>query len=218
MKPEYIPAPAQAGSRTPAHDENKGGVIPVNDRESNDAGIGAPNIESLSNYREGVETLMRLQSNAPISNSIPAHAAILIEKFFEHSQDHVRIFCTRLSPEVFGNAFVVDQARRAVEKRDVCVSVITQTPPKPSAFLEFLRSGKPGVKLVVAHTPRVQQLPTNFAVMDGSAVRVETDREKCEATAVMNAPEVANSWVKYFDRMMLTEESKHPTGVEVTPA
>ncbi len=165
-------------------------------------------LQTMSNYRDSVDTLLRLRSTAPISNSIPAHAAILFEKFFEYARTQVRIFSYELNPEVFGGTAVVEMARWAVGKHNVRVSVITQREPKPSDFLTFLQSGELGVSLTLARTSQATDLSDNFAVMDDAAVRVETDRVKCKATAVMNNPDLARSWAKFFDKILLTERAQ----------
>src|SRR5437899_3306544 len=66
-------------------------------------------------YREAVETLLRLASGKVISNSLPSHAAILYEVFFKHAKNQIRIFCRNLADEVFGRQTVVDAAADALE-------------------------------------------------------------------------------------------------------
>jgi hypothetical protein len=170
--------------------------------------------QGLSAYREGVESLLKLRSSARISNSIPAHAAILFEKFFEHAKDHVRIFCECLDAKVFGDQFVVEQAKWALANRNVRISVITQKEPEPSDFLDLLQNAPSNVTFVQA-AGHAKDLPMNFAVMDDEAVRVEPNRGRCEATAVMNIPDYAAQLVKYFDRIMLMERTARSKGMPV---
>ncbi len=203
MTSDHDPARAQAGFPLTAH-EDSGDITTMTPPNI----LSATDLQTLSNYRDAVDTLLRLHSSSPISNSIPAHAAILFEKFFEYARNHVRIFSHELNPEVFGGSAVVDMARWVVGKHNVRVSVITQAEPKPSAFLDFLRSKELGVSLTVAQSQQALEMPNNFAVMDDAAVRVETDRSKCKATAVMNSPELARQWAKFFDKILLTERAQ----------
>lgn len=145
--------------------------------------------QDLEQYREGVETLMKLGSDKVISNSQPAHAAILFEIFFKYSTQYVRIFCRRLSHQVFDTANLVHEAEKAL-KRNVEISVMVQEdPPESSAFLDLLRSK--GAKVCQAPEDS-RNVDFNFAVMDGRAIRTEYDRDNCRAQAKMNAPEVGS--------------------------
>jgi hypothetical protein len=152
---------------------------------------------ALRLYREGVEELWKLKSEKPISNAVPAHAAILFETFFKHSKNKVRIFCRNLNAEVFGGIGVVQQASEAL-KRNVSINIIVQEEPEQSAFKELLRN--PGVCIQRASRP-VSEYDLNFAVMDDEAIRIEPKRSDCKATAIMYAPDKARQLAQFFDQI-----------------
>jgi hypothetical protein len=161
-------------------------------------------LQDLVRYREGVEMLMKLASDKSISNSEPAHAAILFEIFFKYASDHVRIFCNKLSRAVFNDSALVREAGWAL-KRGVKVSVMVQQEHvEESAFLELLTKGK--VPVLRASEPA--KLSTyNFAVMDDRSVRLEIDRTKCEAQARMHTPDLATALARRFDLWALPNAS-----------
>jgi hypothetical protein len=156
-------------------------------------------VQDLVQYREGVETLLKLCSDKPISNSEPAHAAILFEVFFKHAKDHVRIFCNKLSKSVFDAPALVREAGWAL-KRGVKISVIVQQDrAEQSGFSELLN--KASVPILQA-PDTAKDSPFNFAVMDTRSVRIEPDREKCEAQARMHVPALATSMAHAFDVLL----------------
>jgi len=151
-------------------------------------------------YREGVETLMRLKSQSPISNGEPAHAAILFEVFFKNAENHVRIFCQRLSQRVFGSASLVDAAKWALE-RGKKISVIYQDEnPEDGKLLDELRKSE---SVLVRAPAEARNWAINFATMDEQAYRLERDRLECKAQAVMNDPEIAKRLARKFDELVL---------------
>lgn len=154
----------------------------------------------LVRYREAVETLMQVRSGTPISNGLPAHAAILFEKFLKHAKEHVRIFCKNLSAEVFDDKDLIEQAKWAL-LRNVKISVITQEEPEKSAFRDLLLNSASNSTLLRA-TGSAEDIDLNFAVMDQEAVRVEPDRKAVKAQAIMSIPHYASDLVRAFDQMV----------------
>lgn len=176
--------------------------------------IDTETARDLVRYREGVETLLNLRSDKPISNSEPAHAAILFEVFFRHAKDHVRIFCNKLSNAVFDNAALVHEALGAI-KRGVKISVMVQQDnPEPSAFLSAL--GEAGINVLRASDGAKDSL-YNFAVMDTTSVRIEPDRREWKAQARMFVPDLARSLAKTFDTLALSKAIPL-SATEVAPA
>jgi hypothetical protein len=156
----------------------------------------------LKDYRDGVRKLFELNSPKIISNSMPGHAAILFEAFFDYAQDHVLILCRHLNAEVFDREFVVDAAKRALN-RNVLVSILTQEEPQAKRFVDAIEPLKLTKKysLERAATEKGQSLPFNFAVMDERAFRFEGDRGEVQAEASMNCPQVATRLVKMFEEL-----------------
>lgn len=155
--------------------------------------------QDLARYREGVETLLKMKSSQPISNSEPAHAAILFEVFFKHAKQKVRIFCQKLSENIYGRPEVVEAARRALERNVEIDVVIQDDKPEESDFLKLLRAR--GVDVCIAKDEKVKTSKYNFAVMDKEAVRIEPDRDHCTAQARLYAPTTAASLSETFDRI-----------------
>lgn len=170
--------------------------------------------KELIRYREGVETLLKLRSAAPISNSEPAHAAILLEVFFRNAKEHVRIFCNKLSSEVFSNKELVREVQGAIS-RDVKISIIVQRDePEQSETIKVLRDAG---ALILRASDAVIDTLFNFAVMDKVAVRVEPDPKiEWKAQARMYAPDLATKLAQKFD--IVLSRAVPFTATEASPA
>ena len=154
--------------------------------------------EDALRYREGVETLLRLKSEKTISNSLPAHAAVLFEVFFKNAEDQVRIFCKNLDKEVFDDPSLLESAKWALfHGRQI--NIIVQEEPQESEFRGMLEHAK--IPIHRADKAMTDQR-VNFAVMDRTALRVEPNNEECRASAVMHCPDKAGAWAHYFDLML----------------
>jgi hypothetical protein len=171
--------------------------------------------KELIRYREGVETLLKLRSAAPISNGEPAHAAILLEVFFRNAKEHVRIFCNKLSSEVFSNKELVKEVQDAIN-RDVRISIIVQRDePEQSETFKVLHDAG---ALILRASDAVIDTLFNFAVMDKVAVRVEPDPKiEWKAQARMYDPDLATKLARKFDALALSQAVPF-TATEASPA
>jgi hypothetical protein len=176
--------------------------------QDSDLAIAPEKVEDLVLYREGVETLMRLRSARIISNAQPDHAAILFEVFFSNAKQHVRIFCKKLSRNVFGSPQLIEAAKWALH-RGVKISVVIQDEhPEDSEFVKML---------IASHTKIFRATGTardsafNFSVMDEESFRIEPDRDKCVASASMYHPESAKTLVRLFETIMTSASIRTPT-------
>src|SRR5437588_78076 len=111
--------------------------------------------ESLEEYQRGVETLMGLKSSKMISNSEPAHAAILFNVFFKSAKQKVRIFCKNLNKEVFGNDFILKAAKAAVERGVKIQILIQDATPDQSLFSDWIKS-EPRVQLIASKSEGIK--------------------------------------------------------------
>ncbi len=170
-------------------------------------------------YRISVENLMISGSSLAVSNSLPAHAAILFEEFFKHAKKRVRILTWKLAVAVFGDPDLCREAEDAL-KRGVRITVITQMAPEASPFLSLLRKFKERVEFIEAQinsSPFAQSVcgwDLNFAVMDERAYRVEPDRALGKAQAVMNNPSYAAGLNEFFKRVVAGLQAQ-PSSAEV---
>lgn len=172
-------------------------ILPTDDHMTTDT-KSAAQMDELETYREGVETLLLLGSNRAISNGEPAHAAVIFEMFFKHAKERVAIFCKNLNRAVFDNDALTHQAAWALT-RGVMIDVIVQDEnPDKSAFSDLLEKAKVKVRRAIG---AAKSSPFNFAVMDKRAIRIESDRKKCEARAWMNAPETASTLSRSFEHL-----------------
>jgi len=156
----------------------------------------------LAMYREGVEKLLQLRVDQEITNSFPAHAAVLFEQFFKHAQHQVRIFCRHLSASVFDCDFLV-QAASAALQRGVTVEILLQdAEPQKSAFFELIKKTATA-RIAVVNSPSARGATVNFSVMDQRAYRFEEDRDRVKATANMFDPRIAALLVQKFEQLQL---------------
>ena len=152
-------------------------------------------------YRESLERLFEQNSTAEITNSSAAHAAIVYEEFFRHSQDYVHIFCECLKKDVFDNDKVLTEAKNAID-RGVEVKCLVQGSPEASEFKKLFDSGNPKKNpKTVIKTEIEGNKPFNFIVMDNKAIRFESEKDKISARVYVNNPEIAKILEKCFKKL-----------------
>lgn len=171
-------------------------------------------------YRAHVHALFERDSDLVVSNSEPAHAAILIEALLKYSKQRVSIFCRNLNPEIYDQKKLIQELVEAVISRGVSVHVIVQENPKEGNFLQtlkllsvFCRSREKSVKDSgkLPHEVSIRQCSpgsqaamaeSNFVVADRKSYRFEKDREKINAFACVNDPASANMMEVNFSRYL----------------
>ncbi len=158
-------------------------------------------------YRQNIEKLMLAGSSELISNTLPKHAATLLACFFKNAKSEMKILCTNLGREVFDEPEVLN-SMAAASRRGIPIQVLVRG--EPEAGSEFLRCFQEEAKLhpkVVIKTNAelqsdlIKRLPSNFAVMDQKAFRLEPDCKNVKAVACMNLPSAAVKLSGMFDRL-----------------
>lgn len=157
-----------------------------------------PTIGDLEKYRKAVKLLFEVGSKEPISNSQPDHASILIEEFFRHATQSMRILCRRLSESVYARPELIDAACDAI-KRGVDVKIIIQEDkPQSTNFAKMIIEN--GGLLFSSTSEAVKNAQVNFAVMDQRAFRYERCHEVCEAVAYVQS-DAAPQFYSVFDEV-----------------
>lgn len=188
-------------------------LLPVDLRDPN-AGETAERL-----YREMIDDAAESCKAEIISNKDPRHAAYLMQTLFKRAKKHVRIYTTQLarnvgreqvyaSPDLIGAATAL-----ATERPDTRVSVIVQEAldidegmaPTDHPLIKGLSSER--ARLRVCQYEGERQFG-DFAVMDESAYRVETDDRKATAMANFGDPEFASILAKLFDLMMASDQCR----------
>lgn len=173
-------------------------------------------------YKENVNHLMAINSQEIISNSMPQHAAILLECFFRNANKEVKIVSNNLQRDIYEAGDVLSSFLAAI-RRGVSVQIIVRNEieadnqfAQATDFISQEFPEKVFMKCGANDTEAFKETKANFAVMDGKAFRLEVDPTKCQAYASMNLPVVAKNLQTLFDRLYasLTNQS---TFVE-TPA
>jgi len=160
-------------------------------------------------YEDIVRQMAKLDSNEPISNGQPDHAAILYQVLLERSKKQMLVFCNNFKKEVFDQSRVLKALRDALDRGVVVRAVSQETPEAESRFLEILEEyaktfpDQVSVKCAASENLSVKQKyvrneSLNFCVSDQKALRWEPDRNEVRATAYMNNPKIARSLVEYF--------------------
>ena len=165
--------------------------------------------DELDVYRENVARLADLNSTEVFSNGKAEHAAIIFETFFQRANRRVIFFCQNLSRDVFARPGLRIQMQEALRK-NIAVDFLIQSPPESEdlegAIQNWQADGLP-VNLIVAKNPTVQNLSSNFAVMDGKAYRFEENRGEKKAVACMNGVASAKGLVSLFGILKGYEEA-----------
>ncbi len=163
-----------------------------------------PMKSELDVYRDCVEQLMSARSPKPISNGMPAHAAVLFETFFKNAKSSVKIFCRKLDNRVFDDPRVFGAAADAI-KRDISFDVVVQEKSEPSGFYNLLATlhNDPRFKVDFRDSageasPILGEVTQNFAVMDCESYRFEPSNSDVTATACMYDPAIASQLSRIF--------------------
>lgn len=159
-------------------------------------------------YRQNIEKLMLAGSSELISNNLPQHAAALLACFFRNATSEVKIFCNTLRNEVYDTQEVLSSMLACV-RRGIPIQVLVRLEPKEdskfrSCFIEATKSQSAKYSLTTNAAEKsqlVKELGDNFSVMDARAYRWETDCSNVHAVACMNAPSLAITLGKTFDRL-----------------
>ena len=148
----------------------------------------------MEKYKELLDSLFMAESNAPISNSCPKHAVILLTAIFHFSHKTVNVFCGNLRSDVFGKEDLVSEIRCAAF-RGVKVHFILEHKPENKEIEELAKQFPKLVKIdVLAEKTEI----SHFAVGDGKAFRFEENHGETKALGCANNPEIAALLEKAF--------------------
>lgn len=163
-------------------------------------------------YFEFVDRASEAAQYRVISNGQPGHAAYLIYTFLKNARERVRLFCGSLRQDVGGVKVYADPTicKEAVGflnrggKLDILVEDEIhvgegQTPGDHPLLAAIVRDGQEAnVSLRKVTNPKPD---VHFLVVDESAVRIETDKEKAEALANFHDVQFSQQAIKVFNQL-----------------
>ena len=164
-------------------------------------------------YKEGLEGLLANKANSYFGNSSEIHAALIYETFFQHARSTVRIFCETLKASVFAQPFVVEAARKAID-RGVEIRVAVEKDPEPSPFFDLIKQASPLGRVTWRSFGR-NLVDYNYSVMDTQAIRWEKDAESkrdVRAWGNMYNPETAAKLSAHFDSYLIKPDGTPAAG------
>ena len=169
----------------------------------------------LCAYRTLVEKMFDEQSAELISNRDTQHARVLIETMIDRAKSSLDFFCRDLNAKVYGERNLASKIV-AAGLRGVKIRILSQEKPE-SNLMELLLPWFPNQdKVIFRQASEGSDSATadyNFVIMDQTAFRFETDREKHVATASANNPSVAAKISRRFEEFW--ESQSVPAGVDV---
>ena len=163
--------------------------------------------DELAIFRKGIETMIRIDSQAVIHNTNADHAKIILEAMFAAATTSALIFCGHVSDDVWGSKTLARNIEAAIQ-RGVEVKFIVEKPndmPKPeaSATVSVLLQNS-GTLLTSDAVPGWNR---HFAVFDSKRFRVETNHDDKKAIACANNPNLARGLEQIAKAML---ENAHP--------
>ena len=180
--------------------------------------------EQERRYFGEVDAALVASSDLLISNGKPEHAVYLIEKFFTHAKESIRLFSGRLSRaigdvEVYGNPKVGEAAEKLLANQgnvqivlehdiDVDDGVVWAEHPLIQIRDRLEKEGRLTGQLEVrqaseeslTHLRRFNFL-NHWMVMDDRAYRLETDARKATAHVNFGDAEMAGMLAHVFGRL-----------------
>lgn len=168
-------------------------------------------------YFEFVDRASEAAQYRVISNGQPGHAAYLIYTFLKNARERLRLYCGSLRQDVDGVKVYADPAicKEAVSflarggKLDVLVEDDIhvgegQAPRDHPLLAAIIQAGHEGdltLKRVMNPKPDI-----HFLVVDESAVRIETDKEKAKALANFHDVQFSQRAIQVFDQLAANAE------------
>ena len=154
--------------------------------------MGAINISNPS-YADIVRKYFEDDSTEIFPNGCEQHAKVIIEQIFSHAEDYVYVLSTNLAKSIWNDPSILEAVRRALE-RSVSVRISIQRNTSDANLLEELLS-EFNIEINVNRDPT---LGSNFIVSDDKMFRYEENRDRVEAIASANYPELAVILKDYY--------------------
>ena len=176
-----------------------------------------------------IDRAMEARGYRVISNGKPAHAVYLIYKLFKAAQREVKILTGELAqtlddvlaygdPEIC--AAMVDFLRRG-GKLSILVEKDMDLRGGSHPLVTAVVDAGLADRLAVAQPQddfRKHPWSHHFLLMDGTALRIETDAEKAKALVNFNDPELGRKMSTAFDRWLQNAKPLSLEGVPPAPA
>lgn len=166
-------------------------------------------MDDIREYREIIERFARNKVDARIPNSLPLHAAVLIETMFRTATSEMRIFSRQLDEVVYGREEVLGAVARFVSIPYTTLKILLQKPQDGSwlehnaliGMLDTLCKDRTCGKVVIRNAvgSYAQDDANHFAVMDDDGFRYETSHDNTQAVANFNEPKTAKELASAFD-------------------
>lgn len=156
-----------------------------------------PKDMKIPEYRQAVDELFSIKSDAMIPNSSVLHAAVINEMILKHTprKGNVYLLCRDLARNCFEDQQVLNEAQKAVD-RNIKFHIAYTNRLEAEKFLNIV--GKQNmfhVKPLMAENVEV-----NFTT-NGEAVRMEWDASVPHADVVAFAPEAAEKIISLFNQL-----------------
>lgn len=160
----------------------------------------APSEKELLQYKDGIEGLYDSNSDTVVGNSIPEHAALLYELFFNKAKKNIRIYCKNLCQRIFDKDSVINAFKDAVERKVNIEIMITEDKPESQRFPSVLE--QLNIKLNCGMPcAMVNNHPINFCVVDERAYRYEEKNSECKAVACFKDSQIASTLIELFEKI-----------------
>ena len=165
-------------------------------------------------YRQMIDAAAESGERKTISNRDPRHAAYLVETFFRRAKRHVRIYTSQLarkigSEQVYASPELIVEAQAMLARDGSEVSIIVQN--ELDVDEGMMATDHPLIAALSHADARLRVFKydaerqfDDFAVMDESAYRAETDGDKATAIANFGNPEFASVLAQLFDAMAVS--------------
>ena len=149
--------------------------------------------ESIAKYHAMVKRLFDNNSEDLFPNSSKEHSAAIIEEIMLHAKHDIKIFCSRLSADVWDKEPIRNALIKAV-CRGVEISVITQQQADRTSELFSLMTSLD----ITVREESGSDVEFNFIVADKKMFRFERDSTERSAIASANCSELAEPLDDFF--------------------
>ena len=151
----------------------------------------------MEKYKQLLDALFVAESDAPISNSSPEHAAVLLAAIFHYSHNKVKVFCGNLRKDVFGKKELISEIRCAAF-RGVKIHFILEHPSETQEICELVKQFP---NLIKMETLSENYHVSHFTVGDSKSFRFEECHDEAKALGCANRPDIASLLEQTFDML-----------------
>lgn len=159
---------------------------------------------AAADYIDTVEAAALCKNGDPFLNSLPAHAAVIVQRIIADAYHSVSILSRSLDPKVYGRNRTLDTTSRFLDEAPRRMRILMEE-GNEKAYAEnpFLNKFKdrPNVEFRLVPPHLQEKYKFHFLVADNESYRFEPDKTKSAAIVAFGHTEIADKLERVFETL-----------------